>query len=440
LSPASPRAEVGGNVASVTNTQVELGRQVRADLPGRFSELDVLRRHSALFAATLNGAVLPPYEVLIHPSSSCNLRCVWCIGDHVPIELWDDERGEVNVTEAAKFADQLLPDTLARPEHMWKLVRDIVEYRAAAEYTRAGEVRREEFRVHNVSFSGLIGEPLVAKRALLPAMRFLVDADVRVGLFTNGVLIDDETIDVLVTIGYVHVSIDAATPETYARLKFKGRAAGQVKFLQALSNLEALTRRRETSGSETEINASFVLYPENHHELYEAASMLKGVGVDSLRLKQDNSGDRILEPRERAATRALVERVREELEDESFRLIEIHPADRPADTARTFPRCSITNLMAAVGSDGHLYPCNYHPRPGGASYGSAIETSFREVWEGSRRLATRSRLPHICPKVCDPFKNRANRMLFAAREIAQREGLDALEREVSNLRDPARLG
>jgi hypothetical protein len=64
-----------------------LATHVRNDLPGRFNELDVLRREWSRVEAMLNGETLPPYEVLIHPSSGCNLRCVWCIGDHVPIEI-----------------------------------------------------------------------------------------------------------------------------------------------------------------------------------------------------------------------------------------------------------------------------------------------------------------------------------------------------------------
>jgi hypothetical protein len=91
--------------------------------------------------------------------------------------------------------------------------------------------------------------------------------------------------------------------------------------------------------------------------------------------------------------------------------------------------------MAAIGSDGCLYPCNYHPRPGGWSYGSAIEHSFRAVWEGSRRLELRGQLPAICPKVCDPFKNRSNRLLARARDVAAIEGVDRLERNIGELLD-----
>ncbi len=83
----------------------------------------------------------------------------------------------------------------------------------------------------------------------------------------------------------------------------------------------------------------------------------------------------------------------------------------PPDLSRHFSTCQITKLVAAVGSDGNLYPCNYHPRPGGATYGSGVDRSFGEVWEGQTRTELSLQLPAICPDVCDPFKNRSNALL-----------------------------
>ncbi|MEU2026172.1 hypothetical protein ABZ565_29060 [Streptomyces sp. NPDC016469] len=75
----------------------------------------------------------------------------------------------------------------------------------------------------------------------------------------------------------------------------------------------------------------------------------------------------------------------------------------------------------------------YHPRPGGFSYGSALEESFATVWEGALRRQLRSQLPVICPKVCDPFKNRSNRLLAEAKQVAATSGIDHLEGQVADL-------
>jgi MoaA/NifB/PqqE/SkfB family radical SAM enzyme len=405
----------------------------RPDIPGRFNELDVLRRQWPRFAASTAGQVPPPYEVLIHPSSGCNLRCQWCIGDHVPLEIWDDEQETFTLLDASKEAPDRLPDVLAEPAAMMKLARELAGYRKTGTYRSHGTTHTVEFAVENVSFSGLIGEPLVARAALVPAMSYLAEEGLRVGLFTNGVLMDDHVIKALLATAYVHLSLDAATPTTYAALKFRGHRAGETKFERALGNLRQLVRRRAETGSNLDISVSFILYPENHHEVYDAAALVREVGADRLRLKRDISGDKLLDPAQRRTANTLIGRIRDELVDDRFELIEIHQLDNLAEQIRTFRTCAITDLMAAVGSDGHLYPCNYHPRPGGASYGSAIDTSFREVWEGPQRRKIKRGIPDICPKVCDPFKNRANKMLQAANQIAATHGLDHLESDVSEL-------
>lgn len=425
----------GGDVkhATVPGSPRSLEGYFRTDIPGRFNELDVLRRQWPRFAASASGQVLPPYEVLVHPSSGCNLRCRWCIGDHVPLEIWDEERENLTLLDASKQAPERLPDTLADPAAMMKLARDLVSYRTTGTYRSAGGEHTAPFAVENVSFSGLIGEPLLARAALVPAMAYLAEHGIRVGLFTNGVLIDDGVIDVLLHTAYVHLSLDAASPATYAALKFRGHVAGRVKFERAVANLRRLVQRRAEAGSSLEVSVSFIVYPENYREVYDAAALVREAGADRLRLKRDISGDRQLDDAQRGEANALIARIRDELTDESFGLVEIHRLDHLAEHSRTFGSCSITDLMAAVGSDGHLYPCNYHPRPGGASYGNAIDTSFRDVWEGAQRARIRGNLPGICPKVCDPFKNRANKMLQAAGEIEAAYGLDYLEADVAGL-------
>jgi hypothetical protein len=49
------------------------------------------------------------------------------------------------------------------------------------------------------------------------------------------------------------------------------------------------------------------------------------------------------------------------------------------------------------------------------------------------RAKLRVELPSICPKVCDPFKNRANTMLQLGKTIIAEHGLDHLERDVTDL-------
>jgi len=397
-----------------------LALSARPDLPGRFNEADLFRREWPRMLATFKGIVVPPFEVLIHPSSACNLCCEWCIGDHVPIV-----QGHI-LLDASKRSGRL-PDLLAVPENMMRVISGIIQYTKTISVGEGDIENSQDFKVENVSFSGLIGEPLMAKRAVVPAMQALIEHGRRVGIFTNGIRMDESTWDTLVRSAYVHVSLDAACGSTYAQLKFGGRPHGLNLFQTALANLSGLIKRRAaTPTSPLAINASFILYPDNFLEVYEAAKLLKELGVDNLRIKQDNSGERLLSPEQRVAAEGLLNRIESTLVDRHFSLIRIHKLNDVEEMKRTCSSCQITNLMAAIGSDGELYPCNYHPRPGGVTYGSAITIPFSEVWEGSRRTLLRNDLPSVCPTVCDPYKNRANRLLGTAKAVYEFEGVQKL--------------
>ena len=403
---------------------------VRSDLPGRFNEASILATQWPRLAALELGQILPPYEILIHPSSACNLMCLWCIGDHVPITQSSNDQSMISILSAAKTAVERLPDVLRDPKAMMRLCEGIVGYRKRGQWVERGTTYEQEFRVEAVSFSGLIGEPLASKDAVLAAMHFLTDEEVRVGMFTNAVLMDDRARNAIIRTAYVLVSVDAANRETYGRLKYGSRAIGPIQFDRMMSNVGKLIRRRaNTPESSLAINTAFILYPENSHELYEAARVLKEVGVDCLRVKKDISGGRQLNPEQQRIAVEQCQRIEDELVDENFQFVAIHDLRREGTALqqRRFSMCSITELIGAVGSDGQLYPCNYHPRPGGIRYGDATEAPFGVVWEGKQRARLKRGLPRVCPKVCDPFKSRANHLLEPLRVVSLDQGTSVAE-------------
>jgi len=176
-----------------------------------------------------NGIVLPPYEVLIHPSSRCNLQCEWCIGGQVPTEPG----------QTKQILDNL-PNLLHDPDSMDKLIEGIVSYRKTVQ-TKTGP---KEFGVENVSFSGIVGEPLVPAKSVIAAMNKLVEHKKRVGIFTNASLVRENMLETLMQIKYMAISVDAATPQTYSNLKFSGRSMGDKIFQDVLKNIDLLVKTR----------------------------------------------------------------------------------------------------------------------------------------------------------------------------------------------------
>ncbi|MFE7504657.1 radical SAM protein [Promicromonospora sp. NPDC057488] len=388
---------------------------IRRDIPGRFNELDILRRHRDRYTAAMKGHNVPPHEVMIHGSSVCNLTCDWCIGDHVPMTSTNGS-GQTIVISAAKTEETILPDGLRDPGAMARLASQIINFKRVVPTDNGDQV----FGIETVNFSGLIGEPLVNRASLIPAIKMLNDAGLRTGIFTNGILIGDKDLEVMARMGFVHVSMDAATGDTYAKLKYSGKPQGVHLFKKALESIRRLRDAKDAAGTDLQISVGFIVYPGNFEEVYESARQAKERGAMTFKIKRDISCLRLLDAHQRSVCARLIDRIEDELADETFEVLRIHDVEAEATTRRQFDSCRITKLMASIGSDGNMYPCNYHPRPGAAHYGSVIEDSLEEVWDGTARSSMMPTLPQICPPTCDPFKGRSN-TLFQTIEMRRSE-------------------
>lgn len=385
-------------------------KHIRKDIPNIFNEIDILKKHKTRFFHALNAdRILPPYEALIHPSGRCNLRCSWCIGGRI-LEEKEKTKG-IGV----------LPSLLSDPANMEKVIRDILDY------------TKDGFRVENVSFSGITGDPFLAKEAFIRAVNLLSENNVRIGVYSNAVLLDDELINTLLKMNYINVSLDAATPETFVMLKYGGNSGGVKIFNNLVENITKLARLRNNSkNSKLDINASFVLYPDNYKEIYDAAKLLKRIGIRIMRMKQDISGKMLLSRKQMAEAKELIKKVKN-LEDDKFKFVTIHRLNTPSDMKRQFDRCIISDLVTTIGSDGNVYPCNYQACSGNSVYGNAIKNSFADIWEGKTRIKIKEQLPKICHRVCDPFKNRANRLFQAIKKSQKKYGIKETEKFIQEI-------
>ncbi|WP_233958167.1 SPASM domain-containing protein [Pectobacterium versatile] len=385
---------------------ISLKDLIRNDLPGNFNEAYNLYKRKELVLCNLNGIIVPPYEILIHPSSYCNLTCQWCIGEHIHVESSDDMEPHF----VPKKNESILPNILHDESALLAVVENILSYKKTVKTVIDGIQIDKVFSVENFSFSGITGEPLVAKKSLISAIRKITSKGKRTGMFTNGLKISSDCCDVLSRLSYINISVDAGSNSTYNKLKCSGRKSQSSDLDKVFSKIHLLNQFKTLNATSLEINCSCILYPENYREIYTLASKLKKLGVSNLRLKKDIYGEKVLNEIERKECLELIERIKCDLEDTSFKLITVHDLNNQKEQLQDFSSCLISKMMAAVGSDGMLYPCNYHPRPNGYALGNLVENSLEDIWESQYRENIDKQLPCICPSVCDPFKTRSNRL------------------------------
>lgn len=238
------------------NNMRKLNETIRQDLPGRFSELDFFRRNFSRIVNIYEGNIMPPYEVLIHPCSYCNLSCKWCIGSYVTRDI---------------NKDKLLETKLNQVSNMKKIIEGILNYKKEGkDYISE---KTSIFKVENVSFSGITGEPMISKDAISYAIKELKKSGIRVGMFTNGVLITPDIQKEILKMDYVLISIDAGNAKTYIRLKCNGKENGT--FEKVLNNIESLSKQKEKNNSQLDINIGYIINQYNYEQVYELAKILK---------------------------------------------------------------------------------------------------------------------------------------------------------------------
>ncbi len=388
-----------------------LEEKIRRDIPEIFNEKKLIKQHLDRLICIINNTIIPPYEIIIQPSSVCNLRCMWCIGKNI------DE-----------YTNKLMDQRLSNVDSMLKMIKGIIDYKKDIRY-EDNEIRN--YKVEKIQFSGLTGEPLVCKEPILAAMRELVKNDRQVGMFTNGILMDESTWETLIDTNYVLVSVDAGQGATYNSMKYPDSNDDIIGKVH--SNINGLIKLRNRRQSNLDVNAGFVINPDNYKELYMAAKNLKDIGIHYLRIKTDISSTYNLSSDQIKESEEILQETKLKLEDDYFKIIEIHKIYDNDAKKRNFSKCYMNSIMSAISADGEMYPCNYQTKIGRQPYGNVIDKPFGDVFEMKIERDLRYKIPENCPKVCDPFKNRSNRLFEIVEGIYHEYGLEALKAYIREL-------
>lgn len=183
------------------------------------------------------------------------------------------------------------------------------------------------------------------------------------GIVTNGVRMQD-----LSSAAWVRVSIDAATAETYAKV----RRVEPEHFKRALATIE-----RWKPG------ISFVVTKQNWHEIFKAAELVKRLGAHSMRARahldvneRQSLFDGFLDEARELEQMALG------LSDDKFEFHAQLDADiRAMDQGeQDYDRCGYQHFTTWIGADENLYRCCLYAYTPRGLIGSIKDRRFKDVW------------------------------------------------------------
>ncbi len=199
-----------------------------------------LMYHPERISAWLNKKLIYPIYLEVSPSGSCNHRCVYCALDFMEYQHRFIDAGifKQRLREMGRLG---VKSIMYAGEGEPFLHRDIVEI------------------IHNTKKSG-------------------IDA----AITTNGALFTKElTQEILSNTTWIKVSINAATPKTYAKI----HRTNPADFKKVIKNMSYAANLRKKKGYRCTLGMQIILLPENFNEVELLAKKAKKIGMDYLVVK-----------------------------------------------------------------------------------------------------------------------------------------------------------
>jgi MoaA/NifB/PqqE/SkfB family radical SAM enzyme len=138
--------------------------------------------------------------------------------------------------------------------------------------------------VKAIQFTGG-GEPTIHPQAR-ELIAYAQDKGLDTALVTNGLHLDRMR-EVLPRLSWLRVSVDAATPETYAKVRpsFGGKVErSKQNWEKLLAQMDRATTHLREADSACVVGAGFVVQEENWREQAEFVKLFRDLGVDNVRI------------------------------------------------------------------------------------------------------------------------------------------------------------
>lgn len=306
--------------------------------------------HYPAIKQILDGEVPWPRFAIVYPVRGCNLRCPHCeyaSENQGPIQLFDLDRAISVLTELRLRG------------------------------------------LEAVEFCGG-GEPTLHPRLAELTARLRAQG-LYVGLITNGFAVREADISVFAQhMSYLRVSLDAATPLTFATVK----RCPSTFFDKVLQTIKRLLEARTACASRIEIGLKFCITQHNLQEIEAAAQLANELGVDSIQYKPARNCTEEPSSVQLAEAAKAIDRVRSA---EHRRCVVL------GSTAKSTVdfRCLLTPLNVVIDTDGSVYLCCYFThRKGKHCIGNVCHQNISDIWAGSGHRAA---IEGIDPRECNVY-------------------------------------
>lgn len=299
-----------------------------------------------------------PVMVDIHPTLACQNKCSFCISANF----------HVSGVERSNFNRKHQLD--------YDVLQDVI-------------YELSEMNVRSVQLTGG-GEPTLYQN-FVDLLYELKNSGIRVGLITNGIKVGEYAKEILDTVDWVRISLDASNENMYRQIK------SAEHFEQVMSSIRTLTELRTQRGEarKVRIGAAYIITTESIGGIGE---IVRRFDVDQTAVDYLQFKDVVM--RGMTLTDWYHQRIEESLStakkaNHKYKLMYTRHDGIRSDQ-EDMKRCDATDFVAILGADGNVYPCCHLEYIPSVSYGSVYEKPFSTIWEKRPELKIREELCWNC--------------------------------------------
>lgn len=300
--------------------------------------------HPIEVAKWLTGRDIFPLYMEISPTGSCNHRCVFCALDYLEY--------------SPKFLDATL--LLTRLTEMGML------------------------GVKSIMYGGE-GEPLL-HRHITEIINHTKKCGIDVALTTNGTLFTREVSEQTIkSLSWVKLSINAGTAATYSAL----HRTNEEDFNRVFRNLAEASETIARLDANCTLGVQAILLPENASEMEELATKARAAGASYLVIKAYSQHQHSLTRRYAELDYAkLIDAASRlaDLSDDNFQVVfRANSIDKLQRGERGYERCLALPFWSYIDSGGTVWGCSAHLSDDRFNYGSIVNDTFKDIWQGEKR-------------------------------------------------------
>lgn len=334
-------------------------------LANPYSAIKVFHHADAL-DALLAQEQRAPFYIRLKPTNLCNHHCAYCTYGSGDTEEKTANRDDIKHTDMIPWLK------------MQEVIKDMGDMGLKA-----------------VTFSGG-GEPLTYPH-IKEAVQLIQDNGIELSLITNGSLLGGDIAKSFYAARWIRVSFDSPVPETYAAL----RGVSEFEFERVIGNIKNFAINKD---DDCVLGINFVISKANYKEVYEAAKLVKKLGVDNIKFAAvvENVPQYHLSIKDEVIEQ--IHAAVSDFQDETFRIINNYENDWMDKnfSVQPFSTCYTCRLVTVIAADQRVYLCHTRAYDSHAIVGDLHDNSFKEMWFSEETKAKLSQLkPMIeCKNFC----------------------------------------